>query len=491
MTISFNNIPASLRVPIVAVEFDNSRALQGTPQLMHKILVIGQRLAAGTIAEGVLTRATSAALVEEATGRGSMLSAMFTALKAANRYTDTWFIALDEAVVGVAAAGSIKFGGAVTAAGTLCFYIAGTPVKIAVAAAQAANASATALAAAINADTTLPVTAAVDGVDDTKVNITCRWKGETGNAIDLRLNYYDGEALPKGMTAVLVAMTGGTTNPDIDTAIAAMGDEKWDAIVMPYTDAANLTALEAELLTRWTDLRIKAGVAFAAYRGDHSASATFGDGRNSHLVTCMATGIVPDPPYIWAAVNAAVADAALSIDPARPLQTLVLIGLKPPAVGDRWTLEERNLLLFDGIATYTVDSGGLVRIERQVTMYQENASGVADESYLDVTTPFTLIYLAQSLAIRFTSKYPRHKLADDGTNFAPGQAIVTPKILTAELLALAREWELAGLVENIDQFKQDLIVERDPDVRTRVNALVPPDIVNGFMQFAALLQFRL
>jgi len=34
-----------------------------------------------------------------------------------------------------------------------------------------------------------------------------------------------------------------------------------------------------------------------------------------------------------------------------------------------------------------------------------------------------------------TSKYPRHKLAPDGTRFGPGQAILTPTAAKAELVS--------------------------------------------------------
>jgi phage tail sheath gpL-like len=53
-----------------------------------------------------------------------------------------------------------------------------------------------------------------------------------------------------------------------------------------------------------------------------------------------------------------------------------------------------------------------------------------------------------------------------------------------------RELEEAGLVENIDQFKADLIVDRDASDPNRVNALLPPDIVNQMRVLAAQVQFR-
>ena len=486
MPISFNSIPANIRVPLAYVEFDNTRAVQGTPQISHKLLVLGQRLSTGSVAANVPTRITSAAQAEQAFGRGSMLSAMFNALKAANLYTESWAIALDDAGAGVNATGTLTFSGTVSKAGTLYLYIAGMRVTVAVAAAEASATTATNVAAAINANTALPVTASASlGV----VTLTARHKGETGNTIDVRLNYYTGEALPAGLACAIAAMSGGTTNPSIATAIAAMGTEWWNSIVMPYTDSANLSALETELTLRWGPTKMLDGIAFGAYRGTHSATGTFGAARNHHLVSIMGTGIAPQPPYVWAAAYAGVAAASLSIDPARPLQTLELPGIMPPAIPDRWTLEERNLLLFDGIATFTATAGGGVAIEREVTTYQKNAYNVDDPSYLDVQTPATLSYIRFATRARITQRFPRHKLADDGTRFGAGQAIVTPKTIRAELIALFRELESKGLVENFDQYVNDLVVERNADDRNRVDVLSSPDLVNQLRIFAEQIQF--
>jgi len=192
-----------------------------------------------------------------------------------------------------------------------------------------------------------------------------------------------------------------------------------------------------------------------------------------------------------AAVNAVIGIGSIARDPARPLQTLVLPGVLPPPPGDRWTLEERNLLLYDGSSTYFVDAGGQVCIERQITTYQTNAYGVDDPSYLDVTTPYTLGYIRYATKARITQKFGRHKLADDGTKFGPGQAIVTPSIIRAELLALFRELEEMGLVENFEQYAEELVVERDATDRNRLNVLGNPDLVNQFTLFAKQIQFIL
>lgn len=488
--IPFNNFPSDLLVPLVGVEFDTSRLASGfTPE--RKILAIGQRLAVGTVAAGLLTPCTNGDLADNYFGRASMLADIIRTAKANAPYADIYALALDEDAAGNAAAGAVLFGGPATAAGTISSLIGGIKVKVGCAVGKTGAQTATAYAAAVNAIATMKVTAAVDGVVPEKVNLTCKWKGETGNDIDIRFNYYRGEFLPVGITAAVTAMTGGTANPDLADAIAVFADERWDTIICPYTDAANLTLLEAELANRWNNLRVKAGLAYVAFRANHTDTGTFGNTRNSALVSCMPTNIAPQPPWVWAAADAGQCHAALGNDPARQLKTLPLIGILPPAQSLRWDDAERNLHLHDGISSFTVDAGGIVRIDRQVTMYQTNASGVIDRGLLDVTTPATMIYLGLDLASYFTSKYPRHKLADDGTEYGEGQPITTPKLLSAEFYMKALEWQEKGLVEKLEQYKADLIVERDPDNRNRVNALIPPDLVNNLMQLAILVQPRL
>lgn len=489
MSISFNAIPIDIRTPGQYIEFDNSRALRGLPAIAHRVLIIGQRLPAGAVAAGVPTRIVSTAQGDAAFGRASMLATMLRAFKKANRTTDVVAIAVDDLVAGTAATGSIAVGGFSTGSGTLALYLAGARVQLGVASGASAELVAAGIAAAINAVPDLPVTAVVDDADENVVKLTARHKGEIGNGFDLRTNYSLGEALPPGLTVTFTAMGGGTGNPNLATAIAAMADTQYHTVVMPYADATSCAAIESELADRWGPLVQMEGQAFTAAAGTVVELGEIGQGRNSPHLTFVAAGKSPTPAYLWATVAAAV--DAFEPDPARPRQTLVLPGLLPAADADRFTREERDLLLHDGIATTIVDSGDLVRVERFITTYQESPTGELDTSYLDIETMRTLAYLRATLRQRIALRFPRHKLADDGTLFDPGQAVATPKTIKAEILHLARDWEAAGLIEGFEQFKAELIVERNSTDPNRVDALLPPDVVNQLRVFAGLIQFRL
>ena len=189
--------------------------------------------------------------------------------------------------------------------------------------------------------------------------------------------------------------------------------------------------------------------------------------------------------------TAAKAARGLTNDPARPLQTLALNSILAAPLHERFNRMELNAIAGYGIATQEMGSEGVPMILRETTTYQLNLYGQGDDAYELVTTLATLARLLRNQKQAITSKFPRHKLANDGTRFGPGQAIVTPGIIKAELVAEYRQDEYNGLVEDTKSFKNNLLVERDPNNPNRVNVLYPPDLINQLRVFAVLAQFRL
>lgn len=490
MSISFNAIPTAVRVPFVFAEIDNSQAQQGAALLPYRVLIVGQKTASGTAGDNSLLRVTSASQVQTLAGRGSMLHRMAIAYFANNKFTETYIGVLADNGAGVAANGTITVSGPATASGTVNLYLGGTLVPVAVTSGESAATIAGNINTAINANLDLPVTSTVLSA---VVTVTFRHKGVVGNGFDMRANYRDGEAYPTGVSLAFVALASGTTNPTLTTLIANLGDTWYQVWAHPYTDATSLTAIEAELASRFGPTRMIDGVAISAASGSTSTLGTLGDSRNSpHVSIASQPGESPLTPSMeFAAAYAAVIAYYGNSDPARPFQTLALTGVLAPAETDKFTMTERNLLLYDGISTSKVDPGGNVLIERPITTYKTNSAGASDESYLDVTTMLTLLYLRYSFRNRILSKYPRHKLANDGTRFGAGQAVITPMIGKGEALSWFREMEELGLVEGFDQFKRDLVVERNASNVNRLDFLLPPDLINQFIVGAVKLQFLL
>ncbi|MFB2709776.1 phage tail sheath subtilisin-like domain-containing protein [Aeromonas veronii] len=490
--------PNDVRVPLVYIEIDNSQALSGNIAQDQNVMLFGQMITTGTDA-GTATPNTvveipvSESAIDALFGQGSMMALAAKRYRKANSYTRTFAIASADLAAGTAATGSFIFGGPATQAGTVYLLIAGQSVQVGVIAADTAASIATKAVAAINANKNLPVTAAVDGTDTARVNVTAKWKGLTGNDIDLRYNYYVGEQLPPGVTMTFTGMATGSGAPDMAALIAAMPDEWYNHIMTPFNDTASLNTLRDELLTRWGPLKMSEAIAYTAFRGTYGETITFGEARNDFLLSCMGTSKSPSPSWEFAASYCGVASYQLAIDPARPLQTLALPGILAPAKADRFAFDERNNLLKSGIATYQVQPGDVVAIEREVSMYQKNAFGDPDPSYLDITTPATLGKMRYDVRVMVTNRFPRHKLVNDEAlpQIDPAQPVVSPKLMKEALLEVALDWVAAGLMENYDLFKETLSVVRPDGDRNRLDALSNPDIVNQFRIFAELIQFKL
>jgi len=490
MAMSFEQIPSNIRVPGVYAEVTN-RLAQSAQSQNSRILVFGQRLSSGTVAEALPVLVTSKEQAIEYFGRGSMLALMFDTLFDNNAYTEKWAVALDDNSAGVAASGTLTVTGPATASGTINLYIGGVLVQAAVASGDVQNAIAAAINTAINANPDLPVTSTVA---TNVVTVTARHKGLVGNTIDIRLNYrggLGGESTPAGINIAIVQLTGGTSNPSLNTAMAALPDEIFNYWVSPYTDAANLTALENELSDRWGPLRMLEGHAFLAYSGSVSDLNTLGNSRNCQFTSIMdASNNSPSAPHLWASALTGQVAYSATIDPARPFNTLELVGILPEPDEDKRSISERNTLLYDGISTHTVSRSGAVRIDRLITTYQLNSAGIPDASYLDANIPLTLSYIRQAVRMRISQKFPRHKLAQNGTRFGAGQAIVTPNIIRAEIIALAAELEEAALVQDLTDFKESLLVQINAADKTRVDVMMPPTLVRQFQIAAFQIAFK-
>lgn len=329
------------------------------------------------------------------------------------------------------------------------------------------------------------------------VTLTAKYSGETGNGLPLALNYYGtvgGEQTPDGLHITLTAMTGGAGSVDLAPVIAAMGDEAFDYIGFPFNDSNSLKMMGEEMndsAGRWSWSRQIYGHAYTAKIGTLTDLVAFGDTFNDqHLTVCGYEEGTQSPIEELIAARLGRQASFLRIDPARPTQTGEITGALPALVGSRFSVPERQSLLTHGIATASVVNG-VMQIERDITTYKANKLGVADNSYLDSETLHTSAYVIRKLKTVITSKYPRHKLANDGTRFGPGQAIVTPSVIKGEICAAYRQMEIDGIVENFDVFKAHLIVERSTTDTNRLNVLFPPDYVNQLRVFAVLNQFRL
>ena len=456
----------------------------------QRALLIGQILAAGTAAPNVPVQAFSQSQVNTLCGTASMLARMYAKYAAQDQYGEVWLLPLSDNGAGVQAAGTITLSGTATAAGTLPLWVAGYPIYTAVnvgdTAAVVAAAVTTQAALLANNPCTIGNASAI-------ITATARHKGLVQNAFDIRMAYLGavgGEAIPAGITAVIVQPTAGVTNPVLTTALANLGNMPFDALIHPYTDATSLTAIEgllSEVTGRWAPISQIYGHAFTAFAGTLSAITTFGAGRNNKHETVLGYFDSPTPVEEAAADFGAACFRSAKVDPGLPFQELALNLLAPP-IQSRFSKANRNTLLFDGIATFSTAQDGVCRIDRAVTTYQFAPSGAPDASWLDTEPNFQLMLFVRSLVNTLSNNFGRKKLVADGVRIPVGSNAASPSTVLAAANAFYIAQEAAGNVQQSDKFIANSAATLG-NVSGQVFLYLPIILAGQLRQIAALVTF--
>jgi len=316
--ISFDTIPASIRKPGVYAEFNTRLAVRTLPANLQPMLIVGQRIAAGTQAAGAPVGIFTDRQAADLFGRGSILHLMCRAAIQANAYLQLTAIAVDDAGGGVAAAGTVTPSGPATASGVLSVNIGNQRVDIAYAAADSANTIAAALNAQIAKQPDLPVTAGVAGAI---VTLTAKNKGTLGNEIKVSAAF----TLGTGVGCVVVAMSTGATDPDITATLAAMFSAGHKIIATAINTQASLLVLRTHLDAVSSAIEKRGAMGFFGFTGTLANGTTLAGQINAGRITGALLPSTTSLSYELAAAYASI--AAFEEDPARPLNTLQLAGI--------------------------------------------------------------------------------------------------------------------------------------------------------------------
>ena len=144
--ISFDSIPSSIRKPGKYFEFNTKLAVRTLPGNLQKVLMLGQKLVAGTQAAMAPVDVFSDEQAAQLFGRGSQLHLMVRAAIKANPYLQLTTVAIADPA-GNAATGTTTLAGTATGSGVLTLWVGANRVDIAVNSGDTAAIVAAALAA--------------------------------------------------------------------------------------------------------------------------------------------------------------------------------------------------------------------------------------------------------------------------------------------------------------------------------------------------------
>lgn len=458
--VSFDKIKTSTRKPGVYVEWNTKLAVRNLPTNKQRVLLIAQHSNPKAGKLTALENIYSAADVAAAYGAGSQAHLMALAAIKAYAYADLSLITVADNEAGVAATGSITITGTADTQGVLRVNIGNADtLTVGVAANATAATVAAAVKAAIDAETSLPVTAtASEGL----VTLTAKNKGTHGNHIRIRTGN-----TAEGITVAVKAMSGGDADADIGPALNAVIAEGHNLIAVGCTDEANLLKLRTHLETVGAPEEKRWALGIYGQTGALAQTTTQAGRLNSGYLYSAWYRKTPSLPCELAAAFAAV--VASEEDPARPLNTLKLNGIGVCDSADKTMRTEQENALYNGVTPIeTSPDGTSAQIVRAISTYTKTANGTADESLLDVTTVRTLIYVSRACVDRIALRFPRDKLSDR-----------TPPRVRSELIDVLMRCEELEILERVEENLPKLIVERDLQNTGMLNCRIPSDVVNG------------
>jgi phage tail sheath gpL-like len=225
MPIPFEEIPSNVLAPLFYAEVKGAQ----TPYNANlRLLLVGHRNEDDTPAEGSGEDNTPYLLSDFAAktlfGPGSMLHAMYDFARKNAPFAEIWGVAAAPDEDGERAVGSLTVKRDPDRGEGAYFLIAGQPVEVIARAEDTAAGFAIKTRDAINRRTSLPVRARIDDVDNTKVNVTVKWRGFSGNDVDISINYYGRENYASKRLYTVTQPTGGTAVPGLTAALASIGD---------------------------------------------------------------------------------------------------------------------------------------------------------------------------------------------------------------------------------------------------------------------------
>lgn len=356
----------------------------------REVVFVMPKSSAGTWAANTRYAVPNEAVAASGAGEGSPLHRGLRKFLRHNRDAKVWAVpyAATSGGTPATATATIALSGTLTAGGTLTVIIAGEQIPVGFTSTQTMTNIGDNLAAAINAKTWLPVTAAnVTGT----VTLTAKIAGASqGTATIFAINVHaEIEPLGTGLVATLSGQLGtGTAGADgttteatnFQTALATLDSVRKYYIVTSLTDATSLGHLKTHIVNKSLPRVGHRSVGIAANRQSGTAAATIATGRNYERLSIAWMENSEHDPAELAAAAAAIIQREESVHPAPnfdfyPLNDIILPHY---ADADIPTPDEANDAINDGLMPF-MTNGTSTYIVMATTTRSKDATGALDD----------------------------------------------------------------------------------------------------------------
>lgn len=478
--------PTSNRYPGSTVEIHFGAGSQSPGAAPIRCLAIGYGYTGGTAVVNTIYQPLSKDEARVLHGPGSALH--LAAIAFYEEYPEGAFFTLQYAAAGggVAAVNTLTITGAAVIGGTLTVELNGRFLQIAVDDAMSVANQRTRVIAEWNKQVDWPATAGV-GTNAGEIDITWKWKGPTGNQIQVR-------ALATSITGSSYAVTvktAGATDGNPATALDALADEEYHFLIagQDHTDATTgVPAFLAEVNTRSTPERGLYGGLIIGSTGSFGTVTALALAMNAHRGYVEwdrnSNMLTIEIAAKWAAWRAKYRQS----DPTANLiknggDNKVFAVWRPPySPADRITRIEATQALNSGVSSIRYTKQNTAYMVRPITTRFQDINGGPDYRTLDCIKVDMLDWFARDLNSNFPVRFPNYKLRDDST-LPPADLVADPRLIRSWIFAdFLKQYEVNGWVKNVDKWNGLLEVKIPTSPSGRAVAKVPVDVIDLFAQ---------
>ena len=473
-----NNIPET-KIPGSYTEFNYYAGPNGLPANIQKVLLIGDKSSAGSLAVNKPTAVSSEQEAISLAGAGSVLMQMYKAAKKAWKYAQITLLRHAE-VTGSAATWAFTFAGTATKPGKVSVICNGVEYAVGV---KTDNLDTVAvdpddcgkvavnLAEVINNTPDAPFTAVAtldDSIPTGEVVLTAKCNGAYVSAVAGGLNVsVSSEA--DGITVGSVTTTPGVGTVNLQTALAAAFPERYHIIVSPVNDATNLGYLREHLDSAAAPLEQRGQRAICAMvSATASSAASVAIAKNYERLHIAAVKNKINAT-VWEIAAGLGAIFASNSKPNIPMNGVAIPGLAIPDVEDKWSGEEQDTLLNGGVIPL-VEEDSMLCIVRAVTTRTKN-SGAEWNKLNDTGVIASLDYFRDCILAMHKSKYKNkviHAFLADALN--------------EDNKAVASDLEDEQILRYIDDYADQFITQESKNVPGRMLCQIPAPVVPGLNQ---------
>lgn len=328
----------------------------------------------------------------------------------------------------------------------------------------------TAMTAAINASLDVPLIA-VDATPgtSTKVDLTSKWEGTSANDIVVEVI----GSTTAGTTFAITKPAGGMANPDVDTALALVGNV-WETLFLNCMDVADTTTL-GKFSTfgegRWGALVRKPMVAFV---GNLAKTPTLAiavpDARKTDRVNAQL--VAPgsnDLPFVVAARQLARIAVVANNNPPRDYGSQDATGLVPGIDADQWDFAERDLAVKGGSSTIEVKDA-VINISDVITFFHPDGDPTPAFRYVVDIVKLQNIIFNLDLIFATVEWDGAPLIPDDQPTVNPDAK--KPKSAVAAVAAMVDSLGLNAIISDVKTAKDSIVAAISPTNPKRLDLAV-------------------